>query len=170
MDIRILIFIKTCKDIWCCVGERKKWQNHLFSEGDSWLASNIFSEYSRNVWGRHCYCYKRFAAIEAKKIPANQRIIQPLFITSRRFVSLAKRSFSGKRWACDISACWNRCVKCHLVLWVSKALRTKHRKNTIFYLAMKEEEKRSLKFPKTCCVCRKTFAVKSDVLGSTISL
>ena len=77
---------------------------------------------------------KDLLRLKKKKIPANQRIIQPLFITSRRFVSLAKRSSSsGKRWACDISACWNRCVECLLVLWVSKTLWNRHRKNTIFF-------------------------------------
>ena len=106
-----------------------------------------------------------------KKIPANQRIIQPLFITSRRFVSLAKRSSSsGKRWACDISACWNRCVECLLVLWVSKALWNRHRKNTIFFgcntstiespllvlifsfLRWRKRKKFCSNFPKTCCL------------------
>ena len=114
---------------------------------------------------------KDLLRLKKKKIPANQRIIQPLFITSRRFVSLAKRSSSsGKRWACDISACWNRCVECLLVLWVSKALWNRHRKNTIFFgfntstiespllvlifsfLRWRKRKKFCSNFPKTCCL------------------
>ena len=135
MDIRILLFIKTCKDLLCCFGERKNDRRSCSQQKLIYwrviCSQNIKEMFEESIDS----VTKDLLRLKKKKIPANQRIIQPLFITSRHFVSLAKRSSSsGKRWACDISACWNRCVECLLVLWVSKALWNRHRKNTIFLL------------------------------------